>query len=416
MPSVLSVASEAYPLIKTGGLADVAGALPAALAREGFAARTLLPGYPAVLRRLEGGEVAAELTDLFGGPARLLSGRAGALDVLAIEAPHLYGREGNPYAGPEGDWPDNAQRFAALGRVAERLARGLLPAFTPDIVHAHDWQAGLAPAYLHYGEGRRPGTVMTVHNLAFQGQFPGALLTALDLPPHAWSVEGVEYYGALGFLKAGLRLADRVTTVSIHQHPGSIYPHTGYPTEIGSGAGRGHSVNLALPEGVTDSGWLRAVDAVVEPVLRELRPFALVTQHGCDTHAADPLGGLHVSIEAQRAAAAMMGALADEHAGGRWLALGGGGYDLAVVPRAWAHVAAVVAGIGLDPATPTPPGWRAHFLRVVGREAPSAMGDGVTAAFRPFHAGHDPADAVDRAIMAARNAAFPCLGLDPLTA
>ena len=94
----------------------------------------------------------------------------------------------------------------------------------------------------------------------------------------------------------------------------------------------------------------------------------------------------------------------------------GEGYDLAVVPRAWAHVAAVVAGIGLDPATPTPPGWRAHFLRVVGREAPSTMGDGVTAAFRPFHGGHDPADAVDRAIMAARNAAFPGLGLDPLTA
>jgi starch synthase len=212
---VLSVASEAYPLVKTGGLADVAGALPAALAAEGVAVRTLLPGYPAVMRGLEQPERVLDLPDLFGGPARVLAaGRAG-LDFFVIDAPHLFDRPGNPYSGPGGrDWPDNAQRFAALGRVAERIGRGAVPGFVPDVVHAHDWQAGLAPAYLHYGGMPRPATVMTVHNLAFQGQFPAGLLGALGLPAGAYSVEGVEYYGAIGYLKAGLRLADRITTVS----------------------------------------------------------------------------------------------------------------------------------------------------------------------------------------------------------
>ncbi|MDB5369681.1 MAG: glycogen synthase GlgA [Roseomonas sp.] len=213
--TVLSVASEVYPLVKTGGLADVTGALPGALTAEGIAMRSLLPGYPAVLRRLGPAETALDLGPLFGGGARLLAARAEGLDLFVIDAPHLYGREGNPYAGPDGqDWPDNPQRFAALGQVAARLGQGALPGFRPDVVHAHDWQAGLAPAYLHYAEGRRPGTVMTVHNLAFQGQCDAGLLATLGLPPQAYSIDGVEYYGSIGFLKAGLRLADRITTVS----------------------------------------------------------------------------------------------------------------------------------------------------------------------------------------------------------
>jgi starch synthase len=253
--TVLSVASEIFPLIKTGGLADVAGALPAALAGEGVQVTTLVPGYPAVLDQLEVAEPVHHFAALFGGPARLLRGRAAGLDLLAIDAPHLYARPGNPYLGPDGrDWPDNALRFAALGDVAAQLAAGappsagpgvgqgkapgivpgiashlaagaipapgsaaapgIVPGIAPDIVHAHDWQAGLALAYLHYREGRRPGTVITVHNLAYQGLFPPALLSALGLPPAAFSVEGVEFYGSIGFLKAGLVFADRITTVS----------------------------------------------------------------------------------------------------------------------------------------------------------------------------------------------------------
>jgi starch synthase len=221
--TVLGVASEIFPLIKTGGLADVTGALPAALAAEGVQVTTLVPGYPAVLDRLDDAEPVHHFAALFGGPARLLRGRASGLDLLAIDAPHLYVRPGNPYLGPDGrDWPDNAVRFAALGDVAAQVAtralagvaQGVGQGGAPDIVHAHDWQAGLAFAHLHYRGGPRPGTVMTVHNLAYQGVFPAALLPTLGLPPAAFNIDGVEFYGNIGFLKAGLVFADRITTVS----------------------------------------------------------------------------------------------------------------------------------------------------------------------------------------------------------
>ena len=212
---VLSVASEAHPLVKTGGLAEVVGSLPPALAREGVTVRTMIPGYGTVMDALATAETVHDFGHLYGGPARLLAARAGGVDFLVIDAPHLYVRPGNPYLGPDGrDWPDNALRFAALAQCAAAVGRGALAGFVPDVVHAHDWQAGLAPAYLHYAGGHRPRTVMTIHNLAFQGQFPKELLPAIGLPPHAYAIDGVEYYGAIGYLKAGLALADRITTVS----------------------------------------------------------------------------------------------------------------------------------------------------------------------------------------------------------
>ena len=212
---VLSVASEIYPVIKTGGLADVVGALPMALRAEGIQTRTLVPGYPAVTAALDAAEEVLSLPNLHGGPARVLSGSCVGIDLFVLDAPHLFARPGNPYSSPDGaDWPDNAIRFASLGRVAADIGRGSIPAFVPDIVHAHDWQAGLTHAYLQYSDRPRPGTVMTVHNLAFQGQFPQGLLSELGLPPDSFNIDGVEYYGSIGFLKAGLRFADRITTVS----------------------------------------------------------------------------------------------------------------------------------------------------------------------------------------------------------
>jgi len=213
--NVLSVASELFPIIKTGGLADVAGALPAALASEGVRVISLIPGYPAVMKALDRIEVARDYPELFGGPARLVSATAHRMEIFVLDAPHLYERSGSPYLMPDGrDWPDNARRFAALGRIAADIGQGAVPSFIPDIVHAHDWQAALAPAYLHYGDVPRPATVMTIHNIAFQGIFPADLLHELGFPPHAFTVDGVEYFGQIGFLKAGLRLADRITTVS----------------------------------------------------------------------------------------------------------------------------------------------------------------------------------------------------------
>lgn len=213
--SVLSVASEIYPLVKTGGLADVAGALPTALKAHGIAMRTLVPGYPAVLDGIEAPQQVHAFPDLFGGAARLLSARCDELDLLVLDAPHLYARPGSPYVGPDGnDWPDNAFRFGALAKVAAALGQGLVGGFAPDIVHAHDWQAGLTPAYLRYSGATAPPCVFTIHNLAYQGQFPRDLLAPLGLPERAFSLDGVEYYGAIGYLKAGLQLADRLTTVS----------------------------------------------------------------------------------------------------------------------------------------------------------------------------------------------------------
>ena len=212
---VLFVASEIYPLIKTGGLADVAGALPLALKAQGVHVRTLVPGYPAVMTRMRKAETVMAMAEFFGGPARILAGRSAGLDLFVLDAPHLFDRPGGPYAEPGGgDWPDNSIRFAALARAGASLGRGLLPAYVPEIVHAHDWQAGLVAAYLHYDGGPRPGTVMTVHNLAFQGQFDRQLLASIGLPQQSFTPEGVEYYGDIGYLKAGLRLADRITTVS----------------------------------------------------------------------------------------------------------------------------------------------------------------------------------------------------------
>jgi starch synthase len=214
MIEVLSVASEVYPLIKTGGLADVAGALPAALALCGVSMRTLIPGYPAVLRETAAGRVVAEFADLFDGPARLLAGRFGGLDLIVVDAPHLYDRPGGPYLAPNGlDWPDNWKRFAALSWVAGKLGLGLIEGYRPEVLHAHDWQAGLVPAYVKYGPSSAVKTVMTVHNLAFQGHFGWDVFHRLDLPPHAF-YEGLEYYGGVGYLKAGLQAADAITTVS----------------------------------------------------------------------------------------------------------------------------------------------------------------------------------------------------------
>lgn len=207
---LLAAASEAFPLVKTGGLADVAGALPGALAAEGIAVTTLLPAYPAALRAASPAGPVLDFPDLFGGPARLLRARHGALGLLLLDAPHLFARPGGPYAGPDGrDWPDNALRFAALGAAGARAAREM--GF--DAVHAHDWQAGLLPAYLAFGGARVP-SLFTIHNLAFQGRFDASLFPLLGLPPAAFAVEGLEYHGGVGFLKAGLFFAARISTVS----------------------------------------------------------------------------------------------------------------------------------------------------------------------------------------------------------
>jgi starch synthase len=215
--SVLFATSEISPLIKTGGLADVSGALPAALRAIGVDVRVLVPGYSQVIEQLAQPQVVANFDDLPGFPmARLLSVKmANDVPLLVLDCPVLYQREGGPYQTPEGqDWSDNAMRFGLLSRVAAELGSNTTPLdWHPDLVHCNDWQTGLAPAYLHFAPGGAP-SVISIHNLAFQGNFPPEAVQMLHLPPSCFGIEGLEFYGKMSFLKAGLFYADHITTVS----------------------------------------------------------------------------------------------------------------------------------------------------------------------------------------------------------
>ncbi|MDP2082721.1 MAG: glycogen synthase GlgA [Pseudotabrizicola sp.] len=211
---VLSVASECVPFVKTGGLADVVGALPQALAAVGWEMKVLIPAYRALRPLLEKMDAVLHESGLFGGDGTVYAGRVEGIDLLVLDAPHLYDRDGGPYGGPGGDWWDNPQRFAALSWMGARIAREGIAGWRPDVLHAHDWQGGFAPAYLAYQGAGAVKSVITVHNIAFQGWAPSSLMTELRLPAAQFHPAGLEYYGGLSSLKAGLVTADWITTVS----------------------------------------------------------------------------------------------------------------------------------------------------------------------------------------------------------
>jgi starch synthase len=217
-PRILFVTSECAPWIKTGGLGDVAGALPQAVARRGIEITVLLPAYRSVRRQFEAARTLAEFAQTPHFPeVRLLEARpAGQVPLWLVDCPSLYDREGGAYADEAGrDWGDNALRFGLLGRIAAELACAASPlAWRPNVVHCNDWQTGLAPAFLHFAREPLARTLLTIHNLAFQGVFEAGMVAALGLPPESFSSAGVEFYGKLSFLKAGLHYADTITTVS----------------------------------------------------------------------------------------------------------------------------------------------------------------------------------------------------------
>ena len=214
--SILFATSEMAPWVKTGGLGDVAAALPAALYRAHHDIRVLIPAYPAMLAAFPQANLLAELPPLAPSlpPARLLAAEADGLPLILLDCPPLFARPGNPYLDALGhDWTDNGIRFGLLSRVAALLGQAASPlGWQPDVVHVNDWQTALAPAWLHYEGGA--ASVVTMHNIAFQGNFAPGYLSALGLPEHAWHMHGVEYHGQLSFLKAGLQLATLISTVS----------------------------------------------------------------------------------------------------------------------------------------------------------------------------------------------------------
>jgi acetoin utilization protein AcuC len=312
--------------------------------------------------------------------------------------------------------------------AAALLARGLGTADDPIFSSMHEASALVAGATLAAAQAVWSGSAAHGASIAgglhhaMRGSASGFCIYNDPAIAIAWLLEhGAERIAYVDIdvhhgdgVQAAFWNDPRVLTISIHQHPATLFPGTGRPTETGGPDAEGSAVNIALPAGTRDAGWLRAIDAVVPPLLRQFRPQLLVSQHGCDTHWSDPLANLEITVDGQRAAHAALHQLAHEVAGGRWVLTGGGGYQLVqVVPRTWTHLLAEAAGRPIDPATQTPQLWREYVDWTATEPAPELMTDGASGAFPSFESGFDPADPVDQAIMATRNAVFPPHGLLP---
>lgn len=354
--AVLGVTSEIYPLVKTGGLADVAGALPAALAEQGVQVRTLVPGYPAVMARAGKAKALRRYADLFGVAATLRAASVDGLDLLILDAPGFFDRDGGPYGDKEGrDWPDNWQRFAALSWVAADIAGQGIGGWRPALVHAHDWQAAMAAAYMRYGTARDVPSVVTIHNLAFQGRFGAEIFGALDLPPEAWDMEGVEYYGGVGFLKGGLASASAITTVSPTYAQEIMGPRDGMGLD-GLINARGPHVHGIL-NGIDPAAWNPATDPLIAApfsvrslAARAANRQVLETRFGLD-HDTAPLFVIVSRLTWQKGMDLMVDAVdALVAAGGKLAVLGAGDQPLehAFLAAMERHKGRVGVQIGYD--------------------------------------------------------------------
>ncbi len=256
---ILSVAAEVYPLIKTGGLADVAGALPVALGELAISMRTLMPGYRSVMAKLGKTKKIVHIDDLFGESADILFATHEGLELYVIDCPAFFDREGGPYADAAGaDFIDNWKRFAALSWVGAEIAGGMISDWQPDLVHVHDWPAALTPVYMKFGVANQVPSVITIHNIAFQGQFAASIFAELRLPLAAFAMDGVEYYGDVGFLKGGLQTAWALTTVSPTYANEILEPEFGMGLE-GLIAIRGNDLS-GIVNGIDDEVWNPATD------------------------------------------------------------------------------------------------------------------------------------------------------------
>ena len=360
---VLHVAAEIFPLIKTGGLADVVGALPQALNHSGADVRLLLPGLPAIADAVLHQKPVCNLGPLFGaGRVTLRLGQLPYSHVPAyvIDAPYLYRREGSPYQSSDGtEWSDNLQRFALLGWVGAHLAAGELdPGWAPRVLHAHDWHAGMACAYMAAHPATHAASVFTIHNLAFQGLFAQADFGQLGLPSRFLVSHGVEYHGQVSFMKAGLKYAHRITTVS------PTYAHEIATHEFGSGldgvirSRAGHvsgilnGVDGAVWDPATDTG-LAARYSATDLRGKALCKKALQAELGLTVNADAPVFGLVSRLTSQKGLDLLLGALPGLLQRGGQLALQGTGdhaLEGAFSAAAQAHPGQVAVRIGYDEA------------------------------------------------------------------
>jgi starch synthase len=360
---VLHVGAEVFPLVKTGGLADVLGALPQALIGQGADVRLLLPGLPAIVDAVLHQKIVCELGPCFGAARvtlRLGQMPYSKVPVYVIDAPVLFRRPGSPYQASDGaEWPDNVQRFALLGWVGAHLASGEMdPAWRPDILHAHDWHAAMACAYVEAHPPACAATVFTVHNLAYQGLFPSGDFPLLGLSSRFMASTGLEYHQQISFMKAGLKFASRVTTVS-PTYAREIATHENGFGLDGVIRGRGADVSGVL-NGVDGTVWDPATDAGIAERYSASQlggkarcKRALQTELGL-THRPDaPLFGVVSRLTSQKGLDLVLGALPGLLSRGGQLALQGAGdpaLEAAFVAVAQAHPGEVSVRIGYDEA------------------------------------------------------------------
>jgi starch synthase len=360
---VLHVAAEIFPLVKTGGLADVLGALPQALMGQGADVRLLLPGLPAIADAVLHQKTVCQIGPAFGAArVTLRLGRMpySHVPVYVLDAPYLYRREGSPYQDSAGhEWPDNVQRFALLGWVAAHLAAGELDAdWVPEVLHAHDWHAAMGCAYVAAHPPTRAATVFTVHNLAYQGLFPSGDFNLLGLPSRFMASTGLEFHGQLSFMKAGLKFARRVTTVSPTYAREIATPEFGFGLD-GVVRGRGADVSGVL-NGVDGVVWNPAADtslaqrySAAEPAGKARCKEALQRELGLQVHADAMLFGAVSRLTSQKGLDLMLAALPGLLKRGAQFVLQGAGepvLEAAFLAAAKAHAGQVAVRIGYDEA------------------------------------------------------------------
>jgi len=332
----------------------------------------------------------------------------------------------------EAEYVAAVRRAGTAGPAASELAYGIGTEDVPAFVGMHEASLGVCSATVEAARAVLEGGFDHAVNLAgglhhaMPGRASGFCVYNDIGMAIAWLLDhGVE---RVGYVDVDVHHGDgvqamfyddpRVMTISLHETGRTLFPGTGYPTEVGVGGAEGTAINVALPPGTGDVPWLRAFQAVVPPALAAFGPQVIVSQQGCDSHFDDPLAHLTLSIDGQRRSYEAIHRLAHQLCEGRWIAVGGGGYEwVDVVPRAWTHLMAEAVGAPIDPGTPTPETFHSLVTELLGRPGPARMTDGSDPWVRPFEAGYDPDDSVDRAILATREAVFPHLGLhaDPFS-